>query len=784
MTHYYRFDHPEDVQDVFEHDELPSWPLPTDAKNLPVQITSPYKKKIIFDCMHGTETISEPFAFHVRVYSEDLQLDFAKGMGKPFALCFSTSGKGKTKRYFSGIITHMQSLAAFATDASKKKHIAYYSFTVRPKLWTMTLSRNTRIFMKKKTKEIIEAVLGEAGVSFQNKASSAGKNKREYCVQYNESNFDFISRLMEEEGIFYYFEYAAGGEKMVLIDKNKSAAVLSPDVSIDTSKPDTFGDVTLFNTQAQMTAKEFSIRDYDYMKPDTVLKAKEKGKGKGGAVYEYPGVYKEAGDGAKIAKRRLEATRWPHALVSGRGSVVTFAAGSSFKLAKHPRSSINTKYLLYRVEHRLQHRLRKEQLEEDQLPVLYSNQFTALPLAVPFMPLRRTPRPQIIGNQTAVVVGPSDKEIHIDKEGRVLIQFPWDTEGAKDGKTSIFVRHMQGWAGESFGMVAIPRIGMEVVVSFIDGNPDEPLIIGCVYNGKNKMPAEVTGEPRITLLKTKTSPKDPPKANLMSFDDTKDAEKITFNATKDLEISSIADKNLFLLKQAGKETMTSTEITEGMLTTLITKGDKTITLTEGNMTTELTKGDESTTLTEGNMTTLLTKGNKSTTLTEGALSTVVTKGEKTTTIDEGNYTIKLTKGSLQITLDDGDEVVTLTKGNYVLKVADGTLTMQAAKDILIKSDAGITMQAAKDIELKADGEVKITAGKNLTEKATQDVKRSGMKIQDEAQTDYACKALNVKTEASVQAAFSGTAVTVEGKATVEVKGGATAALKGAMTMLG
>lgn len=727
---HYRLDEPEGVADVFRDEPLLTVPMPEDPKGLAVQITSPYKDALVFDCLKGRETLSDPFVFHVRAYSDNHQLDFGKAVGKNVAVCFETAHK--EKRFFAGVVTQLQMLQTALIDLKEKKYLAYYGFTLRPKFWLLTLSRQTRVFVGRKTQEIIESVLKEGGVTFENKATALGKEVREYCVQYNESDFDFVCRLMEEEGIFYCFEYSAAGDKLVLLGQNKSADKLPKPLSFLQGRSTTLNRLDLFNVQAQVTAKAFSAIDYDYMKPDPLLKAKAADKGAGGEVYEYPGGYETASAGEKVAKRRIDEIRWPHSLAFGHSSVLKFQAGVAFELEDHPRKDLNTDYLLYSVTHHLKQRPEPEHFVEPDLRTIYTNNFKALPLIVPFMPMRKTPRPAIAGNQTAVVVGPKDAEVHTDKEGRVLVQFHWDTEAKKDGKNSIPVRYMQGWAGEAFGMAAVPRIGMEVVISFMEGNPDRPLIIGCVYNGKNKMPPEVLKEPRITMLKTKTSPVDGQKGNRLMFDDTKEKEKVTFNLTKDLEVSSIAEKNLFLMRQEGKETTTRTEIVDGMM------------------------------------------------------HTNITKGEKKTEIAEGNYIITLTKGSLEITLEDGDAVTTLTKGNYIIDVKDGTLSVHAKKDISITSDAaisvkaekdikltsnaGITLKASKDIKLDAGGSVNIKAGKDLKETATANVSRQGNKITDKANMDVAINGLNIKMKASLACAAEG--LNMEHKATLSYKGSA------------
>jgi type VI secretion system secreted protein VgrG len=782
---HYRFDEPERISEPFEHVPFLTPPVSFTQDGLTVAVTSALEENdLLFDAFIGKETLCELFEFQLRFYSKKTDLDIKKLIGTKLSLCVNTL-KTKTQRYFSGIVVQAQALSSYLLDPQEKTYLAYYAVTLRPDFWISTLSQNFRIFTKKTAKDIIESVLKEDNVTFSNKASSLGTVQREYCLQYGESNFAFVSRLMEEEGIFYFFTHSASGAEMVLAGENKSATAISNSCSMDVVRPDTLNMVTVWQAQEQIVAKKMSVIDYDYMKPSTELKGSESGESKGGEVYEYPGGFIDSDGAGKAAKRRLEETNWAASLAFGRSGVLEFGAGCSFKLEKHSRTELNQKYLIYSCEHHFFRRLNKNASEKTKIPpflynteesrLIYENRVTVLPEAVPFVPLRKTPKPKVFGVQTAVVVGPDDKEIHSDPEGRVYIQFVWDREGQKDGKDSLAVRCMQGWAGAGFGLAFVPRVGMEVVVSFENGDPDKPLIVGCVYNGDNKMPEAVTKEPRIAMLKTKTSPENEDKAHIFSIDDTKEAEKITVNVTKDLEISSLAKENIFLLKQEGEKTTNQLQITEGLL------------------------------------------------------ETTINKGERKFLLEEGNDSAILKKGSLTLELEDGDKVLTIKKGNYIINIKDGELTITTKKDITIKTDAGVSVTAAKDIALKSDAnitlkatknvtiegsDISLTAQKNITEKATADYTCEAKAINQKANTDVKVEGLNISQKATLEAkreglniadkaqiglkgegltvAFKGTVsgelaglmASLKGDATAEVKGGAMAAIAGALTALG
>lgn len=745
----YRMDSPLETIDPFEGVPYTRWPVPSEQDAMFVKIKSSLSPDdLLFDTLEGREALSELFEFHVRLYSPDPNLDFKKLLGQNLSVCVTTIQKKKPEntRFLAGIVTQVQALPSFILDTTPQK-LAYYNVTLRPPFWLSTLSKGFRVFMKKKTADIIESVLREDHVAFTNKAS-AGKNIREYCVQYNESNFDFVSRLMEEEGIFYYFDFSASGATMILIDANKFGTDLG-EFSMDTFRPDVVNGITLLNAQNQVVAQKFEAVDRDYMKPSTSLKATGSGKSLGGEVYEYPGQFLDSGGASKTGPLRMKEIVAPENLTFGQSGVLAFQAGGIFKLSKHPRETLNQKYFLVAVNHNIQHRptqffQRTVRSLRQKMRMVYANRFTAIPNDMPFTPPRTTPRPKIYGVQTAVVVGPKGKEIHCDAEGRVFVQFLWDREGKKDEKSSLPVRCMQGWAGGNFGLAFVPRIGMEVLVAFENGDPDRPIIVGCLYNGENKMPAAVPKEPRIAMLKTQTSP-DSTESNVMSFDDTKGEEKIYFHATKNYELQSEAKDNQFLIKQDGDNTKTQTHIAKGLL------------------------------------------------------ETNIKEGEKKVQIDKGNYSIQLKKGSMTIKLDDGDKVLTLSKGNYTINIEKGTMTVMAKQDISFETGANFSVTTKKDIILKAAGDISLQAAKNVTIKSTLDTKIDALNVSEKAKLECKRQGLNVSDQATlmlkgngltvmykgtVTGTYAGLNAVLLGDVTSTTKGGALAALKGAAIALG
>ena len=478
----------------------------------------------------------------------DVEVDIPSLIGKPACLTVHSEVES---RFFHGIVARMAQGGTNLQNRYPKR----FEVTVVPKLWTLRHASNCRIFQDQTTPQIVEKILKEHQVKARLDLTGTYRI-REYCVQYRETDLDFISRLLEEDGITYRFEHEQGEHTLVLVDAT-------------TSFPDVPGDATLiFNSGGalaetevvssvsrtlEMRSGSVALRDFNFLRPAQDLSAKEESDGaeKALQLYDYPGGYGEAGDGKTLAKVRLQEVRARADVVEGTAEGRRLGAGTLFTLSEHPEEAINQRYLVLEVEHEgNQPELADEASADDaggaedgaERAPPFTNRFYAMPASVPFRPERVTPRPQIFGAQTATVVGASGEEIDTDEHGRVKVQFHWSRADKSHPLTSCWVRVSQAWAGAGWGALWIPRIGHEVVVEFLEGDPDRPLVTGSVYNGANPPPVPLPGQKTKSVIRSNSSPGGSG-SNELRFEDAAGSEEVYLHAQKDYTIAVENDKN-------------------------------------------------------------------------------------------------------------------------------------------------------------------------------------------------------------------------------------------------
>ncbi|MBY0462959.1 MAG: type VI secretion system tip protein VgrG, partial [Alphaproteobacteria bacterium] len=645
---------------------------------------------VILDRLEGFEGLSMPFEFVLQLHSSKQDIDFGSLLGKEIIASLSTQ---HNIRYFSGIAGKVEQLQTIGDQQGNFK--AYYQIAIYPKFWITKFTGDHRIFQNMSAISIITSVLAENGViEIDNKVSSCGQGVREFCVQYGESAFDFVSRLMEEEGIFYFFTHSKHGHKMVLADGNESAKPLPKGIDLSLSQTNQLylDKIIQFNYQKQIVTKKFKTVDYNYLTPGTQLLPQAPGDGLGGTVYEFPGQFGDMGSGESLANYRIQEQEWAQTLANGKGTVVDFSAGKTFNLQKHPRDDFNQEYMLYRVKHLIYQKTLSEDISNEEhnakstpsLARIYENEFLAFPMTTPFRAPRITKKKRIYSNQTAIVTGPGGEEVFCDKLGRIKIHFHWDIRNGLNENSSCWVRVAQNWAGGGWGGLVTPRIGMEVVVTFIEGDPDRPLVIGCVYNGKNTPPGYTTSSPTKSTFKTNSS-KHASGFNELRFEDKAGSEEIYTHAEKDV---------VTVIENSRDE-----KINKSNDTLLIKKGSKYVTLSGGGTTHSLH----------------------------------IDNGDKKIKIVKGNYSVQITSGNYSITLDKGD------------------MKIKVNGDIKVESTKNITFKALKNIELKAGVDIKVTAGKMIQSKAGTDIKnKAGLNIESKAGVAIKNKAgTNIESKAGV-----------------------------------
>lgn len=624
-------------------------------KNSILAVTTPFgADKLLCTSFFGEERISSLFRFDVELLSPERALDFTKVIGKGVTVKLALSG-GKF-RYFHGICGRF-------VQAGRSGKMTTYRAELYPWFWLLTRTKDSRIYQEKKAPEIIEDIFGELGFSDFKNDLSGSYVKREYCVQYQESAFNFISRLMEEEGIFYYFKHEDGKHTLVLSDDVSSAPPCPDFKGAKYTGPQHSGaneqSVTECTVEKRVVPGSFAMSDYNFETPSTSLLATADGAGGKLKMFEFPGNYLQKSDGEALAKIRIEAEEAVETRLAGKSLCAPFSAGHSFALKEYDRDEANTDYVIRGVVHMSTHET-------------YSNTFEGILKDKPFRPPRVSEKPLVAGAQTALVVGKSGEEIWTDKYGRIKVQFYWDRKGKKDEKSTCFIRVAQGWAGKGWGSIFIPRIGQEVVVTFLSGDPDRPLITGSVYNAEQTVPYALPDQQSKSTILTRSTKKGS-KGNELRFEDKKDSEELYMHAQKDMKVEVENDWTITVKHDRTMSVKNNHKVT-------IEEGNESLTVSKGNRTVEVTKGNEKYSV----------KGTRD----------LKVEGDESR-VNKSSYKQDVTK----------DYTLTV-KGNLLIDVT-GTVTIKSAKAMTIKSGMDLNTEAGMKANTKSGMDMTIKAGMNM-----------------------------------------------------------------------
>lgn len=499
---------------------------------------------LILRGFQGQEAISKLFAFELDLVSEEPSINYDDIVAQ--AVTVRVNLADGTPRYWNGYVSRF-------VQAGRDSNIAVYHATMVPWLWFLDQTTDCRIFQNKTAPDIIKQIFQEYGYRDFSLSLYGDFVKRDYCVQYRESDFNFVSRLMEEEGIFYFFEHENGKHTLVLGNDPgvHKACPNQPSARYEgTGGGWQDDDVILQWLQEQeVRPGTFTATDYNFETPTANMLSSVNGKGKW-EIYDFPGEYTKRADGDKLVKVRLQEQQTPKSVARGTSDCRAFGVGYKFTLTEHYRDDVNQDYVLTALRHSAHHNLGFTSGAEDLNPV-YENSFECVPVSTPIRPARRTPVPVVQGCQTAVVVGPDGEEIFTDQYGRVKVQFHWDREGKNNENSSCWIRVSYPWAGKSWGGVQIPRIGQEVVVDFIEGDPDRPIIIGRVYNAGQMPPWDLPSKKVVSGYKS-NSTKGGGGYNEISFDDTKGTELIQVHGQYDMDTKIEHDERRHVLNNRTK----------------------------------------------------------------------------------------------------------------------------------------------------------------------------------------------------------------------------------------
>jgi type VI secretion system secreted protein VgrG len=489
--------------------------------------------------LRGQEGISRLFHFDLELLSENPALDFSAIIGKNVTI--RVNQPDHTDRFFNGIVSRFSQSGSTATLTS-------YHAEVVPWLWLLTRTADCKIFQMMTAPDIIQAIFATYGLSnFRNNLQGTYP-VREYCVQYRETDFNFVSRLMEQYGIFYFFEHTNGTHTLVMADANAAFASCpgQSQVRYQTTLGATRTDedvVTGWTQEQEMRSAKYSLMDFNFETPplnlqvnvDSVLPPPA---GMAFEIYDYPGEYVVKDVGESLATVRIEEEETLTVLTNGASNCRSFVSGYTFDLTEHPRGDMNQTYILQSIAH-----MATEAYEtSDEAGFSYSNNFACLPLSVRFRATRATPKPVIQGLQTAIVAGVPGEEIYVDNYGRIKVQFHWDRFGTRDENSSCWIRVAQNWAGKRWGVVFLPRIGQEVLVGFLEGDPDQPMVMGCVYNADQIQPYDLPDYQTRSVIRTNTTPGGGA-CNQIHFEDKAGNEEFYMHASGELNIHVEVDRH-------------------------------------------------------------------------------------------------------------------------------------------------------------------------------------------------------------------------------------------------
>jgi type VI secretion system secreted protein VgrG len=474
-----------------------------------------------------------------------------------------TDGGTEHKRRLCGVVQSVEDLGSTNTRSLARVRVV-------PRLWTLSLRFGSRVYQNLSTPEIVRSVLTRAGLYPKwspDAELSAEYPRRELCVQYRESDLDFILRLMEHEGIGFYFAHGSAQERLVTFDRMGALRGLHTmdhgDVPVagDRAPLSSIETVRRFDWTSQVTPTHVSLRDFDFTRPiasadmthtSVVGSSVPDAPRFEGQVYDYPGRYTlqdyEGGrytrhDGPRLAGVRAQELRAQGSVGQGQSNLIGCSPGHAFTLSEHQRPDLNRRYAVVRVEHRGEAPevlIDETEAKAPQGDDRYHNRFAAVDAAGPWRPRRATPWPFVRGSQTATVVGPPGEEIYTDEHGRIKVLFHWDWEEAAGDRasdedlSSCWIRVAQSWSGGGWGAQFIPRVGMEVVVTFLEGDPDRPLVTGCVYNGTHPPPFGVPAHKTRSGLRTQSSTQSHG-FNELSFEDAAGSEQVYLRAQRDLD---------------------------------------------------------------------------------------------------------------------------------------------------------------------------------------------------------------------------------------------------------
>lgn len=664
---------------------------------------------LLLKSFHASERLSTPFEFQLDMVSDNGSIDPNAVLGENMTVRLESPNHGT--RYFNGYVSQWQ-------QGTPAGGLARYRATLVPWFWFLSRAANCRIFQEATIPDIIKTVFRDQGFSdFQEKLNGT-YNPMEYCVQYRETDLNFVSRLMEQEGIYYYFAHEDGKHTLVLADQTSAHVAFPNYETIAYHQPELqivgMEYITDFSVEMKVKTTTFAHTDFDFEKPRANLETKSQISRTHAAskfeVYDYPGYYVATGDGETLAKVRMEELQTHFEVGVGQSDSRGIAVGSKFKLEDYPRNDLNKEWMT--IASTLMAKSDDFQGGGGGDDTQVECSFTVIPAVSQYRPSRHTPTPVISGPQTAIVVGKSGEEIWTDKYGRVKVSFHWDRYSSGDEKSSCWVRVAQVWAGKKWGGIHIPRIGQEVIVEFLEGDPDRPIITGRVYNGQEMPPYALPDMATLSGIKSNSS-KGGAGFNEIRFEDKKGEEQIFIHGEKnqDVRIKNDAfewighDRHLKVINDQVEEV--GNDLHVKVVRDQIIEIDR-----DHNL---KIKGKEAISVT----------------------------GVHSETVEDDVVEVYKKNQSTQVTKDiyiSGDNIVIEGATNVTIKVGDSFIAIQS-DGIKIGTNGKIVLDAKQDIEIKTVMNLKAEATIEMGLKGT-----AGVKIESPAMAELKSALTTVKAD--------------------------------------
>jgi type VI secretion system secreted protein VgrG len=717
-----------------------------------IELTTPLGDALLFRSLRGKEELARLSEFELSALS--LRADIGPGdlLGKNVTVTIELRDGGS--RYFDLYVTR------FGQGGMVGRYHEY-RLTLRPWLWFLTRTSDCRIFQDKTVPDIVKEVFADHSVAVFEDDLTASYSKREYCVQYRETDFDFVSRLLEEEGIYYFLEHSKGRHTLKLVDAYSGHKALEHKATISyyPSGKEIRADeefIHAWSYALEVQPGAVALQDYDFVKPKAKLDVKAKHVQKHSIadyeIYDYPGEYHESGDGEHYVRLRIDELHSEFERAEADCNVREIAVGRLFNLANAPRKDQEREYLILAAEYDMKDNAYESSPTEG---ASYACRFTVLQSRQQFRPARITPRPTVGGPQTAVVVGPGGEEIWCDKYGRIKVQFHWDRYGKKNENSSCWIRVSTQWAGGNWGMVSIPRIGQEVVVDFLEGDPDQPIVTGRVYNADQMPPYALPGSATQTGIKSRSS-KGAGAANFneIRFEDKKGSEQLFLHAEKNQDIEVEKDETHWV-GQDRKKTVDRDE------TTLV-KQDRTETVNRDETITIHGRRQE-----EVDKNEIITI-HENRTETVHIDETITIHGKRTENVDKTeNITIGLdrtehVKGSEKINIDGSrNETVKGTETIHIIQ--DRTENVDAAEKVTIKS--------TRNLDVGSDETIKIGGGRTDSVKNDEGLTVGGTRTAAITGDDIVTnKSLSVTSKETITFTVGAASITMNHDGTIQING--------------